>query len=96
MICKARRARALCGGVFVIRRLVIVTVSVCSVLIPSIYMGIFGDDIEDWDSSSWGLTMNTRDSQRLGQHSGKYFYTSDLGEWGEDWRPTLDVAWGEP
>jgi hypothetical protein len=29
-------------------------------------------------------------------HSGKYFISSDTGEWNADGRPTLSVVWGEP
>ena len=31
-----------------------------------------------------------------GYHSGKYFVTSDTGEWNAVGRPTLEVVWGEP
>lgn len=30
------------------------------------------------------------------QHSGKYFFSSDIGEWNAEGRPTLEVVWGEP
>lgn len=29
-------------------------------------------------------------------HSGKYFDTSDVGDWGAEGRPTLKVTWGAP
>ncbi|MFN3928752.1 MAG: DNRLRE domain-containing protein, partial [Thermoflexus sp.] len=29
-------------------------------------------------------------------HSGKYFVSSDTGDWNERGRPTLTVVWGEP
>lgn len=31
-----------------------------------------------------------------GYHSGKYFVTSDTGDWNAAGRPTLEVIWGEP
>ncbi len=31
-----------------------------------------------------------------GYHSGKYFVTSDTGDWNAVGRPTLEVVWGEP
>ena len=29
-------------------------------------------------------------------HSGKYFISSDTGDWNEAGRPQLDVTWGNP
>lgn len=29
-------------------------------------------------------------------HSGKYFVSSDTGDWNEEGRPTLEVIWGDP
>jgi hypothetical protein len=29
-------------------------------------------------------------------HSGKYFVSSDEGDWNEVARPTLEVTWAEP
>ena len=29
-------------------------------------------------------------------HSGKYFVTSETGDWNEVARPTLQVRWGDP
>jgi hypothetical protein len=35
-------------------------------------------------------------SADLERHSGKYFITSDIPDWNEDGRPTLEVVWGNP
>ena len=29
-------------------------------------------------------------------HTGKYFWSSDVGDWNAEGRPTLTVVWGEP
>ncbi|RPI87001.1 MAG: DNRLRE domain-containing protein [Chloroflexi bacterium] len=39
------------------------------------------------------LALYSADSQ---QHSGKYFYASDTGDWNAAGRPTLTVVWGYP
>jgi hypothetical protein len=39
------------------------------------------------------LALYSADSAR---HSGKYFVSSDTGEWNAEGRPTLRVLWGEP
>jgi len=39
------------------------------------------------------LALYEADSAR---HSGKYFVTSDSGDWNAEGRPTLQVAWGDP
>jgi hypothetical protein len=38
------------------------------------------------------LVLYSADSAR---HSGKYFVSSDTGDWNEEGRPTLQVTWGE-
>lgn len=35
-------------------------------------------------------------SADAGQHSGKYFHSSDAGDWNAAGRPTLEVIWGQP
>jgi len=39
------------------------------------------------------LALYSADS---GQHSGKYFISSDTGDWNEVGRPKIDVYWGDP
>lgn len=35
-------------------------------------------------------------SADVAYHSGKYFYTSDTGDWNMEGRPALEVVWGRP
>ncbi len=39
------------------------------------------------------LALYSADSE---QHSGKYFSSSDTGDWNANGRPTLEVVWGDP
>ncbi len=39
------------------------------------------------------LALYSADSE---QHSGKYFTSSDTGDWNANGRPTLEVVWGDP
>jgi hypothetical protein len=57
-----------------------------------------------WDvSRAVAETYQTGDPLRLAlfsadgdYHSGKYFSTSDMGDWNATARPTLHIVWGEP
>jgi hypothetical protein len=55
----------------------------------------------------WDVSQATADAYESGEplrlvlyssdgaiHSGKYFYSSDVGEWNAEGRPTLTVVWG--
>lgn len=39
------------------------------------------------------LALYSADGER---HSGKYFWSSDVGDWNANARPTLTILWGEP
>jgi hypothetical protein len=65
----------------------------------------------DWPGIrwEWDVSKAVADAQRLGEpvrlalysadsnyHGGKFFVTSDAGDWNEEGRPTLTVVWGRP
>lgn len=58
---------------------------------------------------TWDVTLAVAQAYAAGQplrlalysadrdyHSGKYFVSSDTGDWNDEGRPTLTVRWGEP